>query len=163
MKRIIIIGSPGSGKSTLSQKLSDKLRLPVVHLDKLWWKSGWVESSREEFDQKLDAVLNEDKWIIDGNFSRTLPKRLERADTVIFLDYPTLTCVYRVLKRIVTCRGKTRDDMAEGCPERFDLEFLKYVFSFRKKNRDKILSLLEGANDKKIIVIRNNLELEKLV
>ena len=163
MRRIIIIGSPGSGKSTLSEKLSEKLCIPVTHLDKLWWKSGWVESTKEEFDQKLDAVLMEDKWIIDGNYSRTLEKRLQRADTVIFLDYPTLTCLYRVFKRVMKNRGKTRIDMAEGCPERFNFEFMRYVFSFRRKNRKKILSLLDKAEGKRIIIIRNNAELEKLI
>ncbi|MBQ5783054.1 MAG: AAA family ATPase, partial [Oscillospiraceae bacterium] len=86
MKKILIIGSPGSGKSTLSVKLSQKMNIPCVHLDKLWWKEDWVHVSREEFDVLLQTELEKDSWIMDGNFNRTLHHRLEYADTVIWMD-----------------------------------------------------------------------------
>lgn len=129
MKRILIVGRPGSGKSTLAVKLSEKLNLPLVHLDKIFWKDGWVETEREEFDSRLIAELEKDSWIIDGNYGRTIPLRLKYADTVICFDYPKLLCIWRVLKRVFTNYGKVRPDMGENCPEKFDLEFLKFVWN----------------------------------
>ena len=162
MKRIIVIGSPGSGKTTFSVKLSEILKLPLVHLDKLFWQEGWKERSKEEFDVLLDEALKEDQWIIDGNYSRTLTKRLERADTVVFFDLPPRICFFRVIKRVLKNRGKTRPDMGDGCPERFDREFLKYVLNFRKNNRDKLLNRLEECKEKRVIIIKNNAELKML-
>ena len=87
MQRIMIIGCPGSGKSTLARALGERLDLPVVHLDRLWWKPGWENVTQEEFDQRLGNALKLEQWIIDGNFSRTVETRLEKCDTVIYLDF----------------------------------------------------------------------------
>ena len=125
MNRIIIIGCGGSGKSTLARNLSKKTNLPVVHLDKIFWKEGWVNISREEFNTLLKEELKKEKWIIDGNYDRTIKERIEMCDTVIYLDYPRMSCLFGVIKRVVSSYGKVRPDMADGCPERFDLEFLK--------------------------------------
>ena len=136
MERILIIGCGGAGKSTLAQQLGKKLNLPVVHLDKLFWKPGWVESSQEEMDEKIRQELEKPKWIMDGNFNRTIPERMKYCDTVIYLDFSRTACWLGVLKRILTTYGKVRPDMGEGCPERFDLDFLKWVWNFNKKNRE---------------------------
>ena len=93
MEKVLIIGSPGAGKSMLAFELSVKTGLPLVHLDKLWWQAGWIESDREDFDARLAEELEKPRWIIDGNYSRTLPMRLSGCDTVIFLDFPRLTCL----------------------------------------------------------------------
>ncbi len=162
MERILIIGSPGSGKSTLSLLMSEKLGLPVVHLDKLFWRPGWVEAPKEEFDAALAEALKGEKWIIDGNYGRTLKIRLARADTVIMPDYPTAVCVFRVLKRILTNHGRTRPDMGEDCPERLDWEFLRYVIDFRRKNRQKLLDALSGW-DGEVIFIRSKREYGKFL
>lgn len=106
MQKILIIGSPGSGKSTFSFRLSEKLNIPIIHLDKLFWKSGWVSRSKEAFDKLLIEEMEKESWIIDGNYSRTLPMRLEKADTVIFFDYSRFVCLWRVLKRVITNYGK---------------------------------------------------------
>ena len=156
MQRIVIIGSGGAGKSTLARQLGEKLRLPVVHLDQLFWKTGWVEVTREEFDEKLALELAKPAWIMDGNFNRTIPQRLERCDTVIYLDFHRVTCLLGVLKRIITSYGKTRPDMAEGCPERFDLDFLKWVWNFnRDGKRERYYRLLNEAKDVQTIVLKN--------
>lgn len=163
MQKILIIGSPGSGKSTLSKKLGKKLNLPVVHLDRLWLKEGWKERSREEFDKLLKKELEKDKWIIDGNYSRTLETRVKSADAVIFLDYNRFLCLWRVLKRVITNYGKVRSDMADGCRERFDFEFLKYVYKFNDEQRDKILNLLLTNESVRVIIIRNRKDLKKVL
>ena len=102
--------------------------------------------SKDELDAQIKDVLRKDEWIIDGNYSRTIPMRLEKCDTVFYLDYPRLVCFFGVVRRVLGSLGKTRPDMAEGCPERFDLEFLQYTWKFRKKQREKLFGLLEGAN-----------------
>ena len=155
MERIIIIGCGGSGKSTLAQQLGEITVLPVVHLDKLFWHAGWVESTRDEIDGKIMAALEEPRWIIDGNYNRTLPKRLEYCDTVIYLDFSRFTCLRGVAKRILTTYGTVRPDMAEGCPERFDLEFLKWVWNFNKNHREKYYRLLNEAEGIEKIVLKN--------
>ena len=146
MKKIIILGSPGAGKSTFSFALAEKTGLPVYHLDQRFWRAGWVSVTKEDFDTELAETLTKDEWIIDGNYSRTIPMRLEKCDTVFYLDYPRLVCFFGVVRRVLGSLGKTRPDMAEGCPERFDLEFLQYTWKFRKKQREKLFGLLEGAN-----------------
>ena len=146
MKKIIILGSPGAGKSTFSFALAEKTGLPLYHLDKMFWREGWVNVSKDELDAQIKDVLRKDEWIIDGNYSRTIPMRLEKCDTVFYLDYPRLVCFFGVVRRVLESLGKTRPDMAEGCPERFDLEFHQYTWKFRKNQREKLFGLLEGAN-----------------
>ena len=155
MERIIIIGCGGAGKSTLARKLGEVLDLPVVHLDKLFWKPGWVETSREEFDALLAMELAKDKWIMDGNFNRTMPERIKRCDTIIYLDFSRLACLMGVLKRVITTYGKVRPDMGEGCPERIDLEFLKWVWNFNKNKRESYYKMLNEAENVETIVLKN--------
>ena len=155
MERIIIIGCGGAGKSTLARKLGEVLDLPVVHLDKLFWKPGWVETSREEFDALLAQELAKDQWIMDGNFNRTMPERMKRCDTIIYLDFSRLACLMGVLKRIITTYGTVRPDMGEGCPERIDLEFLKWVWNFNKNKRESYYKLLNEAENVETIVLKN--------
>lgn len=153
MKRIIVIGCGGAGKSTLSRKLSDKLNIPVYHLDKIFWNRGWIQTPQEEFDIKLKSLVNKDKWIIDGNYIRTLDMRVERADTIIFINMSTYLCLYRAIKRRIMYNGKSRPDMAEGCPEGVDFEFFKWILNYNKKIRPEILEKLKKYNDKTVIIL----------
>ena len=155
MERIIIIGCGGAGKSTLARQLGEKLGIPVVHLDKLFWKPGWVETSHEEFDALLAQELAKDKWIMDGNFNRTMPERMKRCDTIIYLDFSRFACLMGVLKRIITTYGKVRPDLGEECPERIDLEFLKWVWNFNKNKRESYYKLLNEAENVETIVLKN--------
>ena len=107
MNKVIIIGCPGGGKSTFAKALHKKIGLPLFHLDMLFWNADKTHLSRESFDQKLDEILNQDQWIIDGNYSKTLEKRIKACDTVFLLDMPTDVCLGGVNNRI----GKPRDDM----------------------------------------------------
>ena len=163
MERILIIGCSGAGKSTLARQLGEKTGLPVIHLDALFWKPGWVESSREEFDARLLAELEKPAWILDGNYARTLPVRLEKCDTVIYLDFSRLACIWGVLKRVITTYGTVRPDMAEGCPERFDWEFLKWVWNFQARNREKMQAQLRQVPPENLIVLGNRRAVKKFL
>ena len=158
MERIMIIGCPGSGKTTLALALKEKLGLPVVHLDQLWWTGNWENVTREEFDSRLAMAMNMDRWIIDGNYSRTIPQRLPKCDTIIYLDFERWECLLGVAQRILAYRGKVRPDMAEGCPERFDWEFIKFVWNFNKNNRVMNYTYLAQAKHAEQIVLKNRRE-----
>ena len=163
MQRILIIGCGGAGKSTLARALGEKTGLPVVHLDSLFWEPGWVESSREVFDARLMAELEKPAWIIDGNYARTLPVRLQKCDTVIYLDFPRWLCIFGVLKRVLTTYGTVRPDMPEGCPERFDWEFLKWVWNFNARNREKMFAQLQTLPPERLILLRNRREVRNFL
>ena len=162
MKKILVIGGNGSGKSIFSQKLGEKTGLPVVHLDKIWWRGHWEYISREEFDEKLGAELQKDEWIIDGNFERTLESRLQFCDTVFYFDFSTIQCLFGITERILNNYGKTRADMGENCPERFDFEFYKAILRFNKKNRPKTKALLEKYKPN-VIVFKNRKQAEEFL
>lgn len=155
MQRVMIIGCGGSGKSTLARQLGEKTGLPVVHLDKLFWKPGWVEMPKDEFDELLRREIAKDQWIIDGNFNRTIPERIARCDTVIYLDFSRVTCLMGVLKRVLTTYGTVRPDMGDGCPERIDFTFLKWVWNFNTNKRQKYHQLLTVCPDKTVYIFRN--------
>lgn len=158
MERILIIGCSGSGKSRLARELKEKLGLPVIHLDQLWLKEGWNHITREEFDSRLAMAMNMDRWIIDGNYSRTIPQRLPKCDTIIYLDFDRWECLLGVIQRVIRFHGKVRPDMAGGCPERFDWEFIKFVWNFNKNNRVMNYTYLAQAKHAKQIVLKNRRE-----
>ena len=156
MERIIIIGCGGAGKSTLARQLGEKLDLPVVHLDKIFWSPGnWQHLPREEFDALLIKELEKPRWILDGNFDRTLPLRLEKCDTVIYLDFNRFVCLFSWLKRVVTNWGRTRADMGPNCNEWFDPEFVKWLWTYNKTNRPQNYRQLEKATHARVIILKN--------
>ena len=151
----MIVGCGGAGKSTLARQLGEKLDLPVVHLDKLFWRPGWEHISRPEFDELHRKAMEGETWILDGDYSRTMAERIKHCDTVIYLDFSRIACFRGVLKRIITTYGKVRPDMGEGCPERFDLDFLKWVWNFNKNKREDIYRLLNETDGIEKIVLKN--------
>ena len=164
MKRILIIGICGSGKSYLAKQLKKKFNLPVIHLDKEFWKSGWVVTPQSEWKIKVKELLKQKSWIMDGNFSSTLNIRIPVADTIIYLDFNRYTALYNVLKRVFNSYGKVRSDLADNCPERFDWEFMKYVWKFPKIEKPKTEKALQNfTNQKKIIRLKNRNEVNSFI
>jgi adenylate kinase family enzyme len=160
MSRILIIGSPGAGKTTLSRELASRMGIPLIHLDRLFWKPGWIEPNREQWAQVLEKELARPSWIIDGNYNSTLELRLQAADTAILLDLPTSVCLGRTLRRIILGWGRVRPDMADGCPERFDAEFLLYIWRFRRRQLPQTMERLSRFQGRTII-LRNAHEIEE--
>jgi len=162
--RIMILGSAGSGKSTLATQLSKITGVQVIHLDRFFWNPGWVQTPGDEMDEKVLNAASQDSWIIDGNYFRTLDIRLQRASCVIFIDFNKYLCLYRIIKRRFQNRGKTRHDMAEGCPEKLDMPFLKWVWNYPEHSRPIILTNIdEACKDKVTIIIKNQKELKALL
>ncbi|GIO23240.1 AAA family ATPase [Oceanobacillus sp. J11TS1] len=136
--RIIIIGSPGAGKSTLSTQIAQIGNIPLLHLDSIQWIDNETNASQATFDAKLKEEIKKDQWVIDGNYARTLELRMKRAEMVIWLDLPRSVCLYRILKRYVKNKGKKNP---HGNPDRLDFSFLRFVWNFKKENDSKIKSL----------------------
>jgi adenylate kinase family enzyme len=152
MKKILIIGSSGAGKSTFARRLHRATGLPLIHLDRLYWKPNWVETTdKSEWKRTIENALRGDAWILDGNYSGTLEMRLEKCDAVIFLDLPRLLCIYRILKRVALYKKGSRPDMADGCDERFDWEFVKIVWNYPTRSKPKVEALLHRFESEKTI------------
>lgn len=156
MKKILIIGCPGSGKSTFARALKEATGLPLVHLDMLYWNADKTTVCREVFDARLEEALAGDGWIIDGNFSRTMEKRLQSCDTVFFLDLPTEVCLESVRGRI----GTKRSDLPWIETEE-DAEFMEYIRNFSGEQKQKILSLLSKYQGVSQIVFTSREETEE--
>jgi adenylate kinase family enzyme len=164
MKRIAIVGSSGSGKSVLARRLGEILQMEVWHLDAILWKPHWVLTTREEQKQIQQQLVSGDSWIIDGNYNSTLDIRLEAANTIIFLDMPRMLCLYRVLKRRLMYHNRSRPDMQEGCKEKIDMAFLKWVWHYPKSKRPGMLEKLEVlAQKKQVIILNSSREVQKYV
>lgn len=164
MKRLLIIGSAGAGKSTFTKQLNSLLNIPVIHLDRYYWQPNWIATPNEEWDELIRKFTAEDEWIMDGNYSRTLDLRLERADAVIFMDMPRLLCVYRVLKRRVQYHGRSRVDLNEKCPEQLDGSFIRFIWNFKHRNRPAIMKKLEQFDkQKEIYIVRSPKEVRSLL
>ena len=155
MERILIIGCPGSGKSTLARALAARTGLPPVHLDNLWWRPDRTHITREQFDAALEQVLREERWIIDGDYSRTYEVRIAACDTVIFLDYGREICLEGITARV----GQNRDDIpwADAGP---DPALVQRVKAYDRENRPRVLALLAQYPDKTVLVFRTRAQAE---
>lgn len=164
MQKILIIGSGGAGKSTLARELAKILNLDIIHLDAFYWQPGWVETAKDEWQTMVQDLIKRESWIMDGNYSHTLDLRLPTADTVIFLDFPRLLCLLRVVQRRWQYAGKSRPDMASGCLERLTWDFLKFVWSYPVTRRPNILARLSNlAPNQQLFILHNPKEVKEFL
>lgn len=152
-KRILVLGCVGSGKSTFSRALHALTGLPLIHLDRIWWRDDRTHITREEFDRELAAILQGDRWILDGDYSRTYEVRFRACDTVIFLDYGPDVCMRGITERL----GRERPDIPWSEQE-LDPELVRQVQTYEEENRPKVLSLLRQYTNKNLFVFRTRQE-----
>lgn len=157
VNKILILGSPGSGKSTFANKLGVKSNIPVLHLDTIFWKKNWELEKNLIFLEKLSLFMKQDQWIIDGNHClSSYPQRFDQADTIILLNMNRLFCFFNAIKRVYQYRNKTRESMAKGCNEKMDLVFAKYILcDYPRTKKPLIKSMLNNTKNKQVFVFKN--------
>ncbi|MFN2609423.1 MAG: AAA family ATPase [Actinomycetota bacterium] len=149
-RKIAIIGCGGSGKSTLAVALGQRLGIPVHHLDQMFWLPGWTHVSKEEHMALQKEVARSSEWIFDGNYGSTMALRLERAEAIIFMDLPRRACLWGVFKRRWS---RTRTDPLPGCPEKLDLSFIRWIWTYSAKRRPGIIERLSLMGESKTVVV----------
>ncbi len=164
-KRILIQGSAGAGKSTFARELGELLNIPVIHMDKEFWQPGWNRPDPEDWYNRQIEMYERDSWIIEGGaYKKTLPIRVKKSDFIIYLDFNRFFCMYRCIKRYFMYRGKTRPDLSEGCPERIDYAFAKWIL-YEQPNiygPMAIEAIHENIEHDNLLIIKGPLSLAKL-
>lgn len=164
LQRILVIGSGGAGKSTLARELAASLSLPLVHLDQHYWHPGWTPTPEAEWDRVVDRLIAEERWVMDGNYGRTLERRLQRAQAVVWLDLSRWVCIWRVIRRQASYLGRVRPDLPAGCRERASLDFLLWVWTYPSRRRPGIrrrLAALPASTQ--VIVLQSARELRAFI
>jgi len=160
MEKIVVIGSPGAGKSTLAKQIYRKLKIKVYHLDRIFWKRGWKPIDKESRIDILQKLVQEKQWIIEGYYLRSSEPRLDAADTIVFLDPPILVCLLRIIKRHFMYDSYPRRDIPEGCIDRLTVRRMLKLFIFPLLGRKKLTQMLRGYNSKQIIRLRSKKDIE---
>ncbi len=158
IKRVAVIGAPGSGKTTLSNILKDIYQLPVFNIDRIYQLPNWVMRDPKERDAMILEETKKEKWIMDGTFIDTLEERVKCADKIIFLDYSTITFLKGIFRRLIKNYGKEKPDMP-GCKEKFDISFILYVATYNKRRRKYIIEILNRYKQKDIYIFKNQKQL----
>lgn len=160
VKRITIVGGPGTGKTTLAQKLGTIFNLPIIHIDGINYTPNWEKVEKEKRDKLILEKIKNEKWISDGNYSSTLKERIEKSDLIIWLDYSGFDSIKGVLSRRIKNINKEKQEIP-GCKERISWEFFKYVVTYRRKARNKIVEKIKNASEDKVCIFKNRKELNK--
>lgn len=158
MRRVLVIGSGGEGKSTFARALGARLGLPVVHLDRLYLRPGWEVTPLQEWVPTVERILDGEAWVIDGNYGGTLDRRLSACDTAVFLDLPRVLCLWRVVRRRIRYAGRSRPDTAAGCPERLSWEFVRWICRYPEHRRPRVLATLAAAEGVRVVRLRSRRE-----
>lgn len=161
MQKVLVIGSSGAGKSVFARRLAVRTGLPLIHLDAIYWKPGWVKTPKEAWARTVDELLARDRWVMDGNYAGTLDRRLAACDTVVFLDLPRSVCLWRAVKRRVTFRGSARPDMTPGCRERLTWQFIRWIWEYPRRRRPGVLARLAALRPgQRAVVLRSTAEVD---
>ncbi|WP_162559354.1 AAA family ATPase [Microvirga sp. 17 mud 1-3] len=164
MRRILVIGSPGAGKTTLARRIAAALGLPLVHLDREYWRPGWVKPADEDWDRQAADLAERPAWVMDGEYFDSADRLLARATAVVWLDLPAWLCLPRALGRLALNYRKERPDLAEGCPEYFNRDYVTFIgdiLSYPSRLRPGILARLDGLRpDQDRIVLRSSREVK---
>jgi adenylate kinase family enzyme len=163
MERVLVIGSGGAGKSTFAKRLAERLGLPLVHLDAIYWRDGWIETPKEEWRGIVARLIGEPRWVMDGNYGGTMDVRLAAADTVIFLDMPRVVCLWRVVKRYFQFRGHAHPGTPAGNPARLSWEFVWWIWTYPTRRRPAILERLRKLPDKRVVVLSSQAEADRFM
>jgi adenylate kinase family enzyme len=162
VRRILIVGSSGAGKSTLARAVARRLGLPLIHLDRHYWRPGWTAPADADFRAQVVALAARPSWVMDGNYGSTLDLRLPRADLLVLCDPSRLRCLVRVLRRRWTYRATPRPDLPDGCPEQVDLPFLRYVWSYPRRSRPRVLAAARTITpDLPVLRLRNRRQIRR--
>lgn len=164
LRRILVIGSSGAGKSVFAAKLAERMGLPLIHLDAIYWKPGWVKTPKDEWQRTVDELLARDRWVMDGNYAGTLDRRLSACDTVVFLDLPRTVCLWRAVKRRIMYRRRSRPDMTPGCQERVTWEFIRWIWEYPRKQRPRVMARLAAPRpDQQAVVLRSTADADRFL
>ena len=163
MQRILVIGSPGAGKSTLARRLSERFDLPLIHLDREYFGPGWTTPPRAEWRERVRALAARPAWVMDGNYASTFDIRVPRATVIVWLDLPRWRCALSVLWRVAKNYGRARPDLGPDCPEKFDFSFMRWIWSYPDKMRPKTARMLERLrSDQRVFVLRSHSDIPAL-
>ncbi len=156
MKKVIVIGCPGSGKSTFSKALHKITDIPLFHLDMMFWNADKTTVEKTVFLDRLLKIVQKDEWIIDGNYGSTMELRMQACDTIIFLDYPLDVCLNGIKER----KGKARSDMPWIEPSEDDAKFIEFIKNYNSQSRPKVMELLDRYSHKDIIIFSTRTQSE---
>ncbi|MGZ9720833.1 AAA family ATPase [Rhizobium miluonense] len=163
--RILVMGCSGGGKSTLSQKIAARFGLAYVSIDRdILWLPGWVQRDRDEQRAIIVAKVQGERWIMDGTNPSTFDVRLPRTDFVIWVRMPRLLCIWGVVSRWIKWMGRTRPEMAPGCIEKVDWEFLRFIWTFEEKFTPRVLGgLAQHGPDVPVLQLKSRGEMRQLL
>jgi adenylate kinase family enzyme len=164
MRKVLVIGPSGAGKSVFAARLAERTGLPLIHLDAIYWKPGWVATPRDEWTRIVDGLLARDAWVMDGNYAGTLDRRLAACDTAIFLDFPRAVCLWRAVKRRIVHHGRSRPDMAPGNDERLTWEFARWIWTYPRERRPGVLAKVGALRpDQRAVILRSDADAERFL
>jgi adenylate kinase family enzyme len=163
MRRVVVLGRAGAGKTTVARGLGDALNVPVIHLDALYWNADWTPVRPDSFAERQRAVIARDSWVLDGNYTSAagFPERLDRADAIVIVEAPMAVCVWRVIRRWLAFRGRARPDL--GASERLTLSFLRWIWTWSRRHPDFASEIRSLAPGKPVLVTRSDRDVEGLL
>jgi adenylate kinase family enzyme len=163
-QRIVVVGAAGAGKSTFARQLGVLTHLPVVHMDRRYWLPNWTPPEPAEWFEAVERMVRAERWISDGNYSGTLHLRVQRCDAIVFFDFPRWLCFWGAFKRRYTWRAQRRPDIAEGCAEQLNLEFLMWIWRYPRASRIRVLNAIElAAPGVKLFTVKSRSDVRNLL